>query len=308
MPSWGQLLAEKNTLPPDRQSAWIVGKMTETLQRLSSLRNGKNVLFYGSAFLQKPQAASAFLQINSEDINGFMAGLYNMDWEKGLTLVLHTPGGSTNATETIVEYLNEKFANAEIEVIVPVYAMSAGTMISLASNRIVMDKPSQLGPIDPQFVGAGGSTSARAVVDQFDKAKEEILADPRTVQLWAPILQSLGPALLEQARNALEYGETMVTRWLARRQFAGKTDPQNEAAKVAHYFNVSNNHKSHGRRIGRDEAIRQGVLIEKLEENQELQDVVLTAYHLATLIFECTPTVKHIQTSHGNSWNKSLKT
>ena len=62
-----------------------------------------------------------------------------MDWDKGLTLLLHTPGGVTNAAETIVEYLHTKFSY--IEVIVPTYAMSAGTMISLSSNLIFIYSP-----------------------------------------------------------------------------------------------------------------------------------------------------------------------
>lgn len=58
-----------------------------------------------------------------------MSVMFGMDWNKGLTLVLHTPGGVTNAAETLVAYLRSKFNY--IEVIVPTFAMSAGTMISL---------------------------------------------------------------------------------------------------------------------------------------------------------------------------------
>lgn len=57
-----------------------------------------------------------------------MATLHGMEWEKGLTLILHTPGGVTNAAESIVSYLHSKFS--DIETIVPTIAMSAGTMIS----------------------------------------------------------------------------------------------------------------------------------------------------------------------------------
>jgi hypothetical protein len=104
-----------------------------------------------------------------------MSVMFGMTWAKGLTLVLHTPGGVTNAAETLVAYLRSKFT--DIEVIVPTYAVSAGTMISLAANRIVMGRQSQLGPIDPQFVVGHRAQSAQAVVDQFEEAKKEILAE-----------------------------------------------------------------------------------------------------------------------------------
>jgi len=70
-----------------------------------------------------------------------------------------------------------------IEVIVPTYAMSAGTMISLASNKIIMGRQSQLGPIDPQMPIGGRYVSAQSIVDQFEKAKEEISADPKVANV-----------------------------------------------------------------------------------------------------------------------------
>ena len=94
-------------------------------------------------------------------------------------------------------YLRSKFN--DIEVIVPTYAMSAGTMISLAANRIVMGRQSQLGPIDPQFLMGQRAQSARAVVDQFEEAKKEILEDAAAAGVWFPILQTFGPALLQEA-------------------------------------------------------------------------------------------------------------
>lgn len=124
-----------------------------------------------------------------------MSVLHGMDWDKPLTLILHTPGGITNAAETIVRYLRSKVSR--IEVIVPAYAMSAGTMMSLASDLIVMGRQSQLGPTDPQMMMGGAPVSARAVVDQFEAAKTEILANPGTARAWTPILQTVGPALLQ---------------------------------------------------------------------------------------------------------------
>ena len=305
MPSWNELVGEMSRIPnPQQGGAWLQTKQSEWLKKLSVKRGDRNVLFYGSAFLQKPQVASILLQISPEDINGYMSTMYGMDWTKGLTLILHTPGGVTNATETIVEYLHQKFT--DIEVIVPTYAMSAGTMISLAANRIVMGRQSQLGPIDPQMPGSGRMMSARAIVDQFDRAREEITADRGQAAVWASVLQSLGPALLTEARNALDYGEKMVERWLTRRRFVNDPDAVTKAQNTASYFNRSEKHKSHGRRIDRDEARSQNLDVEDLEVDQELQDIVLTNYHIGTLIFEKSPCVKFLASSHGQAWIKNI--
>jgi len=230
--------------------------------------------------------------------------VHGMDYTKGLSLILHTPGGATNAAETIVAYLRSKFET--IEVIIPAYAMSAGTMISLASNNIIMGRQSQLGPIDPQFMRGNVSLSARSLVDQFEVARDEILKNNAAAHVWAPMLQSIGPSLLQESLNALAYGEGMVSKWLESRMLAGQPNAQQEAQRIAHYFNDAGQHKSHGRRIDRDEAKATGVTIEELEQNQPLQDAVMTAYHLSTIAIENSDSAKTIYGSNDSMWSKNL--
>jgi len=304
VPSWNELLTQFTQLPDDaHRSAWLPATLVQSLQRISALRDNRNVVLYASAFLQKPQAPSQSIQITHEDLNGFMAVLHGMDATRHLTLVLHTPGGVTNAAESIVAYLRSKFT--DIEVIVPALAMSAGTMISLASHRIVMGRQSQLGPIDPQLPTGAGFVSARAVVEQFERAKTEILVNLATAHVWAPILPSLGPSLLQESQNALDYGETMVARWLAEGMFRGKPDAEALGKTAARHFNDASTHKSHGRRIGRDEARSVALDIHDLEPNQELQDAVLTAYHLVTIAFEKSQATKMLSNSNGQHWVKN---
>ncbi len=304
MAAWTKLVQEFAAEKAENRPHWLHTRLDAALKEISERRGGRNVLFYSSAFLQKPSLAAPFTQLTPEELNGFMSCMFGMKWSNGLTLLLHTPGGATNAAETVVQYLHAKFT--AIEVIVPAFAMSAGTMISLASDRIVMGRQSQLGPIDPQMPIGGKYVSARAIVDQFERAKGEIAGNLALAHAWAPILQSLGPALLVEAQNALDYGERMVASWLAARMFRGQADSVAVGNKIAKYFNDATSHKSHGRRIARDEAADQGLITEALEENQALQDCVLTAYHLATIMFEQTPTTKLLWSNHGQVWLKNV--
>lgn len=73
-----------------------------------------------------------------------MAGLHGLDFSKGLLLILHTPGGRAVTVQTLVDYLRIRFT--DIDVLVPTYAMSAGTMIALGCDRIIIGRQSQLGP------------------------------------------------------------------------------------------------------------------------------------------------------------------
>jgi hypothetical protein len=304
VPSWNELLNDFQAQADADKGPWLVLKTNEAVARISALRNDRNVLMYGSAFLQKPQAPAPSLQITYEDLNGLMSVMYGMDWAKGLTLMLHTAGGATNAAETIVAYLRSKFG-PNIEAIVPTFAMSAGTMIGLSTQRVIMGRQSQLGPIDPQMPVGGRYISARAVVEQFERGVSEVKSDLTLAHVWAPILQTMGPALLQEAQNALDYGESMVAKWAATGMFAGHTDADRLGAAVARHFNDATTHKSHGRRIDRVEAGANNVIVEELEASQDLQDAVLTAYHLMTLFFEQSACAKMMWTSHGRTWMKN---
>lgn len=253
-------------------------------------------------------AQPMMLQITLEEINGIMAVLHGMDFSKGLTLIMHTPGGVINATETIVSYLRSKFDY--IEVIVPTYAMSAGTMICLSANRIVMGRQSQLGPIDPQMFVGGRMVSAIAILDQFERAKHEINEDRNSAHLWAPILPSLGPALLEEANHAIMYSEKIVADWIWKYCYNGLPDFKSKALSISKYFSrgsgKDHEKKNHGRRIDRDEVKGQGLFVEDLEDNQSLQELVLTAYHLLTIVFEKSPASKFMISNYGKMWTKNL--
>jgi len=310
MGSWNDLLNEFLSQPEagEARAEWLFERFDATLADIGRLRDGRQVLYYGSAFLQRPGLPGELISLTSEDINGFMACIYQMDWSKGLTLLLHTPGGDPNAANSIVDYLRQKFT--KVEVIVPALAMSAGTMMALASDRIIMGRQSQLGPIDPQWVIAGRPMSARAVVEQFERARSEILENVAAAHVWAPVLAQVGPSLLQESQNALDYAEQTVAGWLSHWMKANPDDPASAEAAgkaIAHHFNDASAHKSHGRRINAEEAALVGVEIESLERSPELQEAVLTAYHLMTIIFEQSLTAKIIASGHKKHWMKNFQ-
>ena len=233
MASWSELLAEFQTQnDPD----WLDKKLKERLVAISEHRGDAAVIFYASAFLQKVVDNVSIIR---EDINGFMNALYEAPTDKGLVLILHTPGGDPNAVESIVEYLHSKFTR--IAVIVPYLAMSGGAMISLASDLLVLGKQSQLGPIDPQFVIGNKTHSARAIQEGFSKAKEDIENDTKLAHLWAPILQNMGPSLVLEADKALSYSKELVANWLHTRMLkniSNENERRQKAGTIAAYFNA----------------------------------------------------------------------
>ena len=306
MASWSELLKQVSS---QSDPNWLDKKLRGRLEAISKRRGDAAVIFYASAFLQKADNNNSSI-INREDINGFMNALYEAPTDNGLVLMLHTPGGDPNAVESIVEYLHSKFAY--IDVIVPYLAMSGGAMISLASDLLVLGRQSQLGPIDPQFLIGNKTHSARAIQEGFSKAREDIEQDTKLAHLWAPILQNMGPSLVLEANKALAYSKELVVDWLNKRMLkdiSDETERQNKANNIAAYFNAEDTSSHgqvhvHGQRIGAAKLKELGLKVELLENDQSLQNDVLTAYHLMTLIFETTASLKFIASDRGKMWVK----
>ena len=82
-----------------------------------------------------------------------------------------------------------------------------------------------------------------------------------------------------------------------------------KANTIAAYFNAEDTPSHgqvhvHGQRIGAEKLRELGLKLEFLEDNQGLQNDVLTSYHLMTLIFEMTPSLKFIASDRGKMWVK----
>ena len=86
-------------------------------------------------------------QIHPEVLNFFINHLDKIGSVERISLFLYTTGGQTLAAWSIANLIRQFCDN--FEVIIPSKAHSAGTLISLGANTIVMTKQATLGPIDP---------------------------------------------------------------------------------------------------------------------------------------------------------------
>ena len=86
-------------------------------------------------------------QIGQDAIDFFINQFDRIGIVKKLSLYLYTRGGDTAAAWNIVNLLRQYCD--ELQVVIPHKAHSAGTLISIGANSIVMTKQATLGPIDP---------------------------------------------------------------------------------------------------------------------------------------------------------------
>lgn len=205
------------------------------------------------------------------------------------------------AADQVVQYLRSKYEH--IRAIVPQNAMSAATMIACACDVIVMGKHSAIGPIDPQvtFPTTSGqfTAPAQAILDEFERAKQEIAANPATIPLWVTKIQAYPHGFLTLCQTTLDLARDKVADWLSRYMFKNDADRDEKSRRIANWLGDAKEHKTHGRPINIDQAESKGLKIERLESNQDFQENVLSVFHAAMATFQVTPCVRMIENQHG---------
>lgn len=302
MPNWGQILHEIGDFRTAHQNK---SRSAVDLTRRKYLKKlhqytGRNVIAYYSGFLSKPDLAG--VDIVDEDKNGFMMAVHQIDKSLGLDLLLHTPGGSIAAAETILDYLNRMFGN-DIRVVVPQIAMSAGTMLACASKQIVMGKHSNLGPIDPHLNGI----PAAGVKDEFTNALAEMKADPAAVNAWRFILGQYTPTFLKQCELSVTWAKTFVTDALVKNMLSGDPKAAQKAGAIVDILSDFSGNRAHDRHIHIDECIQMGLNIYQLESDSKLQDLILTVHHCFMHTLMNTGAFKLIENHNGVAFVKSIR-
>ncbi|MDD2665893.1 MAG: hypothetical protein PHD13_00045 [Methanocellales archaeon] len=307
MPTWGEILTELQQL--EEQG---VRPPFDTVRRkyLASLYGytRRNTIIYASQWTQPGNFDPSLISITEEDIQGIMEVIHGLTGQS-LDLILHSPGGSAEATEAIVSYLRTKFD--DIRIIIPHAAMSAATMLACSGNSIVLGKHSFIGPIDPQVrinTQFGPQVApAQAILDQFELAKSEC-QDPQKLGSWLPILNQYGPALLVQCQNALALSQQLVSEWLEAYMFVEKDNANEISTEIAATLANHQRFKSHARHINRQMAKEIGLIISDLEDDQEFQDLVLSVFHSTTHTFGGTSAVKIVENHLGKAFIKQQRT
>jgi len=188
---WILFLAATFLLPWWRQRRIETARysLIQGLQR----RNGSRVIL-----LVHRQEALSFLgflfsrHITIEDSEQVLRAIRLTPDDLPIDLIIHTPGGLVLAAEQIARAI--KSHKARTTVYVPHYAMSGGTMIALAADRVVMDANAVLGPMDPQL----GNYPAVSILAAAARKDDDRL-DDRTL-----ILADVAEKALRQVRQLVE--------------------------------------------------------------------------------------------------------
>lgn len=126
---------------------------------------------------QKTKGIFAMLSakfIDIEDSMSILEAIRKTPDDMPIDFIMHTPGGLVLASSQIARALAHH--KGEVRVIVPHYAMSGGTLLAMAADKIVMDPNAVLGPVDPQ-IGSYPAASLLKIPDtkSIDEVNDETL-------------------------------------------------------------------------------------------------------------------------------------
>ncbi|MCW3066395.1 MAG: hypothetical protein JWN32_3567 [Solirubrobacterales bacterium] len=137
-----------------------------------------------------------FRYIDIDDAESILRAIGETPADRGIEIILHTPGGMVLAAQQIAGALADH--PGRVTAVVPHYAMSGGTLIALAADEIVIDAHAALGPVDPQL----GQYAAASIINAAEQPGEH---DDQTL-----IMADLGRKAIVQVRG-------FTTRLLERR-------------------------------------------------------------------------------------------
>lgn len=293
--TWSKVLGEINARGQAGDPAAFDTIRLQKLQRVCLVTGRPLIVYAVACTLPNKIVPAQTLQMDFSDKLAFHDVTEHLDHD-GVDVLLHSPGGLAEAAEAIVDILRNRFSH--VRFIIPTFAKSAATMLALSGDEILMSDQAELGPTDPQMITASGVSPAQAVIDQFEKARAEIAANPAGLPAWAPILAQMGPSLLQQCQNAIDLSRELVKKWLTTYMFKDAEGAEAKADNIAEYLANHNNFKSHARGVRLP-------LLQELEVHasavpQELVDPIWEAYCAIDITLGNSTAVRLIENNIGN--------
>jgi hypothetical protein len=219
-----------------------------------------------------------------------------------LDFYIETPGGNGEAAEEIVRCLRNKFD--EVSFIVSGEAKSAGTIMVLSGDEILMTETGSLGPIDAQVKIGRSLVSAYDYMEWTKGKREEAEKIGKLNPFDAIMVAQISPGELEGVYYALKYAEDLVVDWLVRYKFKNwrvtetRKLPVTEEMKIKRANEIATellNHakwRLHGRSIKATGLQEIGLKITKVDEDDKLRDIVYRIQTVCRLLFSSTNTYK----------------
>lgn len=165
------------------------------------------------------------------DIYDYLEFTKKIGTVKQLDIILHSSGGILDAAIHLTEILRSYSRN--LNFIVPRYAKSAATLVALSGDGIFMDKPSELGPLGPVWIGEEGEYEPSALphtIEFLRDLEKKLPKDSKTIEI---IAKRLSIERMGVYKASLEDSVEPLTELLCTRMFKKTPNRESVAGKIA---------------------------------------------------------------------------
>jgi hypothetical protein len=215
--------------------------------------------------------------VNDDAIRPIHEQLETMGEQSGIDLFLYTRGGVPSSAYRLVKLLSEYCD--ELSILVPFHAHSAGTLICLGADKIVMTKLGELSPVDPTTISPFNPLDARgrALPISVEDVRA-FLEFARDHQTFRSLREDRGVKLLTAQTPPLALGN--VSRvWREGRSIASEllsyhVKGRGSGSRIDRIVDALTEEYTHEQYIPRDKASAIGLPIE--EPDDELEKLMTT--------------------------------
>ena len=246
----------------------------ECLRRIEELR-GSRVLAYVTG--DRPPFPA---QIRDDAVRPLISLLREIGHAERIDLFLYTRGGAIDVPWRLVRQLRQHCETWSV--LIPFRANSAGTLIALGADRIVLTDEGELGPIDPtlDIPRVVQAPDGQGTIVQDSVSVEDVMAYVRFVSEQAG-LSDQGPVAealmkLVERVDPVTLGSVYRThahiRDVARRILASRKEPPGAETQDRIVESLAEQVYAHGHAIGFEAAKEMGLPVERA--NDELDPVL----------------------------------
>jgi len=291
----------------------LESELLKLISEYNKLRN--TYLFVYAAAIGKPIPAVALEQSDFYVIHDLLTSKKNL---QKLDMYIETPGGSGETAEEIVRFLHNNFDT--VSFVVSGEAKSAGTIIVLSGDEILMTETGSLGPIDAQMRIGRSIVSAYDYMEWVEVKREEAEKQDRLNPFDATMVAQITPGELGSVFHALKFAEDLVVEWLIKYKFKKWTVTETRkihvtekmkrkrAEEIAKELTNHSKWRLHGRSIKIDDLEGENIKLKitRVDSDLKLAEIVYRIQTVCRLLFDTTTSFKIFATQDNKIFRQAV--
>jgi len=294
----------------DGGNPWLQSELLKLIGQYNQIR-GKYLFVYAAAIGKRVPE----IPLDQSDFYMFHDLLGKKKEIREVDIYIETPGGSGEAAEEIVRFLHSNFDT--VSFLVSGEAKSAGTIIVLSGDEILMTEAGSLGPIDAQMQIGRSIISAYDYTEWVESKRKEAEDKGKLNPFDATMVAQITPGELGSVSNALKFAEDLIIEWLIKYKFKKWTETETRkipvtedmkkkrAGEIAAELINHSKWRSHGRSIKIGDLEEIGLKIKRIEDDPKLADIVYRIQTVCRLLFESSTTFKIFATAESKLFKQA---